>query len=170
MQTEQTGADLSGQAMVFESWRQRLHGRDFIAPEDLDLSGMIAELAHVSVLERTSDGFCFRLAGSGLRWAFGCESRGLYLDEIEKCCDQPAWTDAPAKTLARVSPSAGRTRLADGTVHFWIRLPMSSDGVNADLVLCHDRYLPPEALIDPDRAARTANQALRLDSMEMQAA
>jgi hypothetical protein len=37
-------------------------------------------------------------------------------------------------------------------------------------VLCHDRYLPPEALADPDLAARRANLALRLDAVERYAA
>ena len=40
----------------------------------------------------------------------------------------------------------------------------------ADLVLCHDRYLPAEALADPDRAAREADLALRLDAQELAAA
>jgi len=169
MQTELAAADLTGQAMVFAAWQRRLHGRDFIAKDDLDLSSMIAELAHVSILELGQDGLWFRLAGTGLRGVFGCESRGLYLDEIEKCRDA-AWIDAATKTLASVAPSAGRSRLACGSLHFWIRMPMSSDGVNVDLVLCHDRYLPPEALADPDLAARRANLALRLDAVELYAA
>ena len=32
------------------------------------------------------------------------------------------------------------------------------------------RHLPPEALADPDLAARQANQALRLDAVELHAA
>ena len=42
--------------------------------------------------------------------------------------------------------------------------------VNVDQVLCHDRVLPAEALTDPERAARAADRALRLDADELQAA
>jgi hypothetical protein len=42
-------------------------------------------------------------------------------------------------------------------------LSLSSNGVEADLVLCHDRYLPAEAVVDPDRAAHRVDLSLRRD-------
>lgn len=170
MQDDCGPAGLSGQALVFGAWRDRLFGRGFIAREDLDLSAIACELAHVSVLAREGGTLCFRLAGTGLRHAFGCESRGCTVDQIEACLGAEPWGEAAWRTLARGAPSSGRTRLADGSVHYWLRLPMSSDGTTVDLVLCHDRYLPPEALADPDRAAREADLALRLDTAVVQAA
>lgn len=164
------GAGLQGQALVLESWRRRLHGRRFICRNELDLSGFMAELAHVSVVARTEDGFRFRLAGTGVRAAFGCESRGRAVSEVEVCSGEAAWCEGVITALDRLEPVAGQTRMANGMVHFWLRLPMSSDGNAADQVLCHDRYLPQEALADPDRAARNANAALRLDAFEACAA
>jgi hypothetical protein len=156
---------------VFGVWRRRLHGRSFIAREDLDLSAMITELAHVSILAcEGGNCFRFRLAGTGLRAIFGCEARGMAASDIDLCRGATEWTELAAKALARLAPVAGRTRLEDGTIHYWLRLPMSSDGVMADQVLCHDRFLPAEAIADPEGAARKADLALRLDAIELAAA
>jgi hypothetical protein len=114
--------------------------------------------------------FRFRLAGTGVRAAFGCEARGRSASEIELCREGVMWTELAARSLARLAPVAGRTLLPDGIVHYWLRLPMSSDGTMADLVLCHDRYLPADALDHPERAAREADLALRLDATELAAA
>jgi hypothetical protein len=168
--TGDNARDLAGQKLVFEAWEQRLHGRRFIAREDLDLSTMMSELAHVSVLACEDGALRFRLAGSGLRQAFGCESRGRQLADIDACNNEPAWEQASHRVLARLAPQFGRSRTTDGLVHYWMRLPMSSDGMIADLVLCHDRYLPADSLFDPDRAARAADLALRLDVVEICAA
>lgn len=157
--------NLSGQERLYRAWRSRLHGRDFIAREDLDPAAIGAELAHVSILAADADGLRFRLAGSGLRNALGREARGCKTEDFSSCCTE-AWSEAPMRALRLLAPVSGRTRTADGGVHFWIRLPMSSDGASADLILCHDRYLPAEAMADPDRAARAADMALRLDAVE----
>lgn len=162
---------LAGQERLHAAWRARLHGRPFVAREDLDPSTIGCELAHVSLLAREPGNLRFRLAGSALRQTFGREARGLRVDEVEACASAAAWMDATHQAMNRRDAVSGRTRLADGRVHFWLRLPMSSDGVHADLVLCHDRYLPSDALADPDMAARAADLALRLDvGAEMQAA
>lgn len=162
---------LKGQEMVFNAWRKRLHGREFIGREDLDLSSMISELAHISILSCEGGGcFRFRLAGTGLRAAFGVEARGMSAADIALCRGATEWTELAAKALARLAPVAGRTRLDNGMIHYWLRLPMSSDGVMADQVLCHDRFLPAEAIADPETAARKADKALRLDAIELVAA
>ena len=162
---------LKGQELVFNAWRRRLHGRNFISREDLDIPAIITELAHVSILSCEEGGrFRFRLAGTGIRAAFGCEARGMAAAEIDLCRGATEWTELAAKALARLSPVAGRTRLDNGMIHYWLRLPMSSDGVMADQVLCHDRFLSAESIADPDRAAREADIALRLDHAELEAA
>ena len=164
---DEAGPGLSGQAAVYESWQTRLHGRSFIAREDLELSHIIGELAHVSVLAREADGgFRFRLAGTALRIAFGREARGLRSEDVVNCAGQGPWCEGLHQALDLRHPVIGRSKTADGGVHFWMRLPMSSDGVTADLVLCHDRILPAEALADPELAARKANRALRIDREE----
>jgi hypothetical protein len=170
MQVDDIEPGLSGQVQVFEAWRRRLHGRSFILRDELDIAAINRELAHISVLACEGGCFRFRLAGTGVRAAFGCEARGRSASEIELCREGVMWTELAARSLARLAPVAGRTLLPDGIVHYWLRLPMSSDGTMADLVLCHDRYLPADALDDPERAAREADLALRLDATELAAA
>ncbi|MDP3736252.1 MAG: PAS domain-containing protein [Hyphomonadaceae bacterium] len=169
MHVEEIETCLSGQERVREAWRRRLLGRQFIHREDFNAGSVGVELAHLSILACENGRFRFRLAGSGVRAAFGCEARGLSAAEIDICRGSTMWTELAAKALARLAPVSGRTRLPDGTVHYWLRLPMSSDGVMADQVLCHDRYLPAESLDDPEAAARAADAALRLDGERMAA-
>jgi hypothetical protein len=157
---------LGGQALVYDCWSARLHGRRFIAREDLHFERLAAELAHMSVLALEPGGFRFRLAGTALRRAFGREPRGLAPDQLVNCTGMGAWCGALHKTLERLVPVSGQTPTEDGGLHFWLRLPMSSDGVKPDLVLCHDRVLTAEQLADPERACREANMALRLDLFE----
>lgn len=170
MQIDDIEPGLSGQAQVFEAWRSRLQGRSFILRDELDIAAINRELAHISVLACEGDCFRFRLAGTGVRAAFGCEARGRSASEIELCRQGAMWTELAARALARLAPVAGRTSLPNGLIHYWLRLPMSSNGAMADLVLCHDRYLPAASLDDPERAAREADMALRLDAPELAAA
>jgi hypothetical protein len=170
MSSDTGGPRLSGQARVHDVWSAALNGRDWIHKDDLNLSLIIGELANVSVLQRDGGGYRFRLAGSAVRAEFEREARGAFVDEIDDCRGSAAWCEGLNRSLEMLKPVLGRTRTEDGLVHFWLRLPMSSDGETVDLVLCHDRFLPMEALADPDRYARTADQRLRLDSSELQAA
>jgi hypothetical protein len=170
MQFDEARLGLSGQLRVFGAWRTRLKGRTFIQRDELNLPAMMGELAHVSVLQHEPRGWRFRLAGSGLRNGFDREARGLLTSEIDFCREQWAWMEALEQSLSEMCPVAGRTRSDNRLMHFWLRLPMSSDGRTGDLVLCHDRYLPMEALHDPERAAREDSRRLRLDILEGEAA
>ena len=140
MSSDQTVAAPRGQQKVFDAWSKRLRGRSFITCEDIDIPAINRELAYISLLACEDGEFRFRLAGT----------RG------EPCA-------LASRCMLRATPVSGITNLSDGSVHFWLRLPLSSNGVEADMVLCHDRYLPPEALADPDRAAQSVDMSLRLD-------
>ncbi len=170
MTFDREAAAPSGQTKVFEAWRRRLRGRNFITCEDIDISAINRELAYVSVLSCEDGRFRFRLAGTGLQQVFGGEARGKTADEIEACRGGAMWAELATRAMLRSVPVSGMTRMSDGSVHYWLRLPMSSDGVEADLVLCHDRYLPAEALADPDRAASKADLSLRRDCADLVAA
>ncbi|OYX51086.1 MAG: hypothetical protein B7Y90_02000 [Alphaproteobacteria bacterium 32-64-14] len=166
MSFEHTPAAPSGQQKVLESWRKSLCGRSFITCDEIDIPAINRELAYVSVLSCEDGRFRFRLAGTGLHHVFGGEVRGKTADDIEACRGGLMWGELATRALLRAIPVSGATRLADGSMHYWLRLPMSSDGVEVDMVLCHDRYLPAEALADPDRAAQRVDLSLRRDFAE----
>jgi hypothetical protein len=170
MSFDQTYAVPQGQQKVLESWHKRLRGRKFITCAEIDIPAINRELAYVSVLSCDRGQFRFRLAGTGLQQIFGGEARGKTTDDIEACRGGAMWAELATRAMVRAAPVSGVTKLADGSVHFWLRLPLSSDGVEADMVLCHDRYLPSEALADPDRAAMRADLSLRRDQGALVAA
>ncbi len=153
----------SGQLKVLESWRKRLRGRNFITREDIDIPAINRELAYVSLLSCDDGKFRFRIAGAGLHDVFGGEARGKAADEIEACRGGSMWAEMAARAMLRSTPVSGVSRMADGSVHYWLRLPVSSNGAEADMVLCHDRYLPAEAVSDPDKAAMRVDLSLRRD-------
>lgn len=170
MSFDYTPAAPSGQQKVLEAWRRRLCGRSFINCDEIDIPAINRELAYVSVLSCEHGRFRFRLAGTGLHSVFGGEVRGMAADEVDACRGGPMWGELATRALLRAAPVSGAERLLDGSIHFWLRLPMSSDGEEIDMVLCHDRYLPPEALSDPDRAAQRVDLSLRLDYGDFAAA
>ncbi len=160
-----TRFQLSGQARVYNAWTDCCAGRAFIDRAELNMARIAPEMAHVSVLSRNEEeGFRFRLAGSGLRQVFACDARGRRLNEVKLCIGDEAWADASNQALDHLMAVDGRTITSDGRIHYWLRLPMSSTGKRADMVLCHDRYLPLGAEDDPEAAARALDQALRLDA------
>lgn len=157
--------ELTGQARVYDTWAQCAAGRPYINRAELNMARIAPEMAHVSVLSRSEEeGFRFRLAGSGLRQVFDCDARGRRISEVDLCLGDEAWANASNQALDDRVPLQGRTITDDGRIHYWLRLPMSSDGQRADMVLCHDRYLPLGAEDDPEAAAKSLDQALRLDA------
>lgn len=165
MSYEAVGAAPSGQLKVLESWRKRLRGRSFITREDIDIPAINRELAYVSLLSCESGKFRFRVAGAGLHDVFGGEARGKAADEIDACRGGSMWAEMAARAMLRAIPVSGVSRMDDGSLHYWLRLPVSSNGVEADMVLCHDRYLPAEAVSDPDKAALRIDLSLRRDHL-----
>jgi hypothetical protein len=163
MSFDQVAAAPSGQTKVLDAWRKRLRGRSFITCEDIDIPGINRELAYVSVLSCEGGQFRFRLAGTGLQHVFGGEARGKATNDIDACRGGSMWAEMATRSMLRAMPVSGATRLADGSIHYWLRLPLSSNGIEADMVLCHDRYLPAEAAADPDRAALRIDLSLRRD-------
>ena len=147
MSFDHVAAAPSGQTKVLEAWRKRLRGRSFITCEDIDISAINRELAYVSILSCEDGGqFRFRLAGTGLAARCSAAKRAARrrtrsMRAVAGRCG-PNWRRA--RCCARCRFRARRV-LADGSMHYWLRLPLSSNGVEADMVLCHDRYLPAEA-------------------------
>jgi hypothetical protein len=161
---------LQGQQKVLAFWRTMKGARRWAQRTEIDFSHFPRELAHLSLLALSPTGMKFRLAGGGLKMVFGREARGLDINDISACRQSTAWTAGAEQAISDLAPMYGETRMPCGGVHFWLRLPLSSDGRNADLVLCHDRYLASDAIENPECAARAADEALQRDLFEPAAA
>ena len=123
MSYELSVAAPSGQVKVLESWRKRLRGRTFIMCEEIDIPAINRELAYVSVLSCEEGKFRFRLAGTGLQQMFGGEARGKCADDIDACRGGAMWAELATRSILRATPVSGMTRMVDGTIHYWLRLP-----------------------------------------------
>lgn len=162
---------LRAQELIMDTWRRRDPRRDYIVwTEDFDFARMAPELAFISILSSDGDTFRFRLAGTGVQAAFGGDVKGMSPAEVEICSSCNTWTELANRALARLTPVHGRTQLADGTIHYWLRLPMANDDGTIDTVLCHDRYIAPDLGDDPEAAFKEANRRLRRDTHGLLAA
>ncbi|HRK72102.1 MAG TPA: PAS domain-containing protein [Micropepsaceae bacterium] len=90
-----------------------------------------------------------RLAGTGLRDAYGRDVTGQPLGEIEAGERFTYWLHALKRVITTGEPAAGVISLGGlGKPHLdqhWLRLPLSSDGRHVDGFLGYDRFVPTEA-------------------------
>lgn len=135
MSIDQTVSAPRGQK-VLDAWSKRLRGRNFITCEDIDIPAINRELAYISLLGCEDGEFRFRLAGTGLQQVFGGEARGKSISEIDAWRGGLMWTELAARSMLRATPVSGMSKLSDGSIHFWLRLPLSSNGVEADMWCC----------------------------------
>ncbi len=108
-------------------------------------------LAQISILvvdPAAKGGLRVRLAGTGLRDAFGRDVTGQALSAIEPGERYDYWLTALKRIIATGEPALGTISLSSlGKPHLeqhWLRLPLSSDGRNVDGFLGHDRFVPTE--------------------------
>ena len=89
--------------------------------------------------------FKYRLAGTGFWNLYDSEITGKYVDELpigDRC---QYWHRVLSRVQKFGRPSAGVTR--PGTparshlAQFWIRLPLSEDGVNVSMILGYDAMI-----------------------------
>jgi hypothetical protein len=84
----------------------------------------------------------FRLAGTRLRDIYGEEITGKRIDRVFAGACADYWDRVHATVLEKAAPLSGVVRgPAEGRDHillFWMRLPLSQDGVRVDRILCYD--------------------------------
>lgn len=97
-------------------------------------------LSRTSLLQWSEEGWRVRLAGSELFSAYGREPRGLTLDNLAAGADDQGFIDT-LRGPPDGEPRAGLRCVGRNLVHAWIRLPVTSDGQRADMLLTHDRWL-----------------------------
>jgi hypothetical protein len=90
----------------------------------------------------------FRLAGTRLRDVYGEEITGKRIDRVFAGACADYWHDIHARVAEEGSPLNGVMRgPAPGRDHivlFWLRLPLSQDGIKVDRILCYDTAAPIE--------------------------
>ena len=92
----------------------------------------------------------FRLAGTGFYNFFEREITGHYLDEVHSGEQKNYWDRIYGKMIETKRPRVGVTKsgtpVGSHMLQFWIRLPLSCDGVNVNMILGFDKFVKPKQL------------------------
>lgn len=120
------------------------------ARKEIHPSGFARLLPTVSLIdvEYNPKRYRVRLAGTGLRDVYRMEMTGVYLDDAHWGQNRDYWLAACYRIVNRKKPAQGIVRTPakgkDHLVQFWLRLPLSSDGSQVDMILCYDSFFSAE--------------------------
>ena len=156
---------LPQQQSFYDYWRSkcksgRLPSRHDILPEDIP-----SQLPMTSLVERdTTEGksqtrYRFRLAGTGFWNLYNSEIQGKYLDYLPIGCRADYWKKVFDQVISTSRPYVGVTRpnTPNGThlAQFWVRLPLSDNGVDINMILGFDHLVKlssvPEMQVDEEK-------------------
>jgi hypothetical protein len=143
-----------GQRELYDYWLQTAGSRRMPARSDINPFNVPKLLPCVGLIDLT-EGLGearFRLAGTRLRDVYGEEITGKRIDRVFAGACADYWHDIHARVAEEGSPLHGVVRgPAPGRDHivlFWLRLPLSQDGMKVDRILCYDTAAAP---IEPAR-------------------
>lgn len=145
---------LPEQTVIYDYWRSRCKNGSFPSRYDIEPEHIVSHLPTVSLLEldtRTEDiRYRYRLAGTGFWPLFEDEIQGRYVDELPIGDRRDYWHRILGNIVAKRRPMAGVTRpgtpVGSHLAQFWIRMPLSSDGMNIDMILGYDHLVKLSAV------------------------
>jgi hypothetical protein len=139
---------IEGQRDLFDYWLHSAGKRLIPARADLDPLKVPRLLPYLGLID-LREGFdrgLFRLAGTRLRDIYGKEITGKRLGEVFSGTCEDYWRRIHDRVATEGLPAHGVVRgPAEGRDHvllFWLRLPLSDDGLRVDRILCHDTTGP----------------------------
>jgi len=153
---------LPEQQAIYDYWRSKCQAGRFPTREDIDPSDICDHLPMITLFEVCKSGattrFQCRLAGTGFWDLFEQEIQGLYVDELPYVTDRHAYWDRILNQVATGRrPTAGATRtgtpLGSHLAQFWIRLPLSTNGHDVDLILGYDHLVKMKDVPMPAQTA-----------------
>lgn len=140
---------LPEQKKVYDYWRSKCRNGRFPSRADISPSDIVPHLSTISLiepdLEAEAHRFKIRLAGTGFWSLFDQEITGQYIDQLplgDRCL---YWDRVLKQVIEQRKPTSGVTR--PGTpnsghmAQFWIRLPLSENGTDINLILGFDQFI-----------------------------
>jgi len=140
---------LPEQKKVYDYWRSKCRNGRFPSRSDISPTDLVPFLPMISLIETDANipdnRFKVRLAGTGFWSHYGEEITGRYIDQLpigERC---EYWDRVLNQVVIGRKPTAGVTR--PGTpngahmAQFWIRLPLSENGDDINLILGFDQFV-----------------------------
>ena len=139
---------LPQQTAIYDYWRSRCKNGGFPSRFDIEPEHLTTHLPTMSVLEVSSGPsaagrrYRYRLAGTGFWNLFEDEIQGRHIDELPIGDRRDYWHRILGSIIDKRRPMAGVTRpgtpLGAHLAQFWIRMPLSTDGTNIDMILGYD--------------------------------
>lgn len=151
---------LPQQQEFYDYWRRKCQGSKLPSRADIDPSEIMAQLPMVTMTERhaapeTDAGhrYFFRLAGTGFWRFYGDEIQGQHVDELPIGCRADYWHRVLDMVIDQRRPFHGVTKpntpIGSHMAQFWLRLPLSEDGVTVNTILGFDHICPLEMVVQP---------------------
>jgi hypothetical protein len=142
------------QRQLFEYWLDRAAGAAMPARRDIRPADIPHLLPNISLLDilRSPCRFRFRLAGTRVRDIYDREVTGLYLEDIDWGAQVDYWRTAHERVADTGRPAQGVVRSLRGSkdhlVHFWLRLPLVTEGPEPSMILGYDVSVPVSQMPD----------------------
>lgn len=145
---------IAEQRQLFEYWLDRAAGAAMPARRDIRPADIPHLLPNISLMDilRSPCRMRFRLAGTRVRDIYDREVTGLYLDDIDWGGQADYWRTAHQRVAETGRPAQGVVRSLRGSkdhlVHFWLRLPLVTDGPEPSMILGYDVPVPVSQMPD----------------------
>lgn len=141
---------LPEQQAIYDYWRSKCRAGRLPSREDIDPMEIRSHLPTISLIEVQKNTpqprFQCRLAGTGFWDLFEEEIQGRYIDDLPFVTDRrDYWQRVLSQVTHNRRPTAGVTKpgtpLGSHLAQFWIRLPLSGNGKDVDLILGYDHLV-----------------------------
>jgi hypothetical protein len=135
------------QRQLYDYWLGCAAGKEMPARKDINPVEFPRLLPFISLIdvEHATRRFRVRLAGTRLRDIYEREITGSYLDELEWGVLADYWQSAYCRVVDASKPAQGMVRgpreSKDHLVQFWLRLPLSDDPDQVNMILCYDAFV-----------------------------
>jgi hypothetical protein len=134
---------------VFAYWAGLRRAGALPGRKDLDPARMTRLLPTVSLIQVLNGDYRIRLAGTGLFSVYGGEITGKRLSEVYNTAAADYWRYELDRVVAERRPRVGHHSMAwRGASHMsllWLRLPLSSNGREVDVIMGYDAVMAPRA-------------------------
>jgi hypothetical protein len=144
---------------LFAYWASLRTGGRLPGRRDIDPSRFKRHLPTISLIDVRRDplDYRIRLAGTGLYGVYGGEVTGRRLADVYSPPALDYWRDELGQVVSEQRPAVGAHNLSwRGASHLsilWLRLPLSSDGCDVDMILGFDAVVGMTQMVTGIRAA-----------------
>ena len=137
------------QQSIYDYWSSLCRNGQLPSREDIEPHKLVRHLPMLTLMELHEQNeayrFQYRLVGTGHWDLFEDEIQGRYVDELPLGDRRDYWHRVLSGIVSKKRPTAGVTRpgtpFGSHKAQFWIRLPLSRNGRDVDLILGYDHLV-----------------------------